>query len=352
VTTAKLDRKFSTAKSTTEPVLCMAGKECNPTHASKVLPIGVQCPPDPVLLRPTVWIYCGGSKCKARIEEEIRPNEPPLCSFLESFHSPVGFHISKQAPRPASKMASSLSSDLFTQANDISFAVRYPLPPNKPWPATARFTVGSTHLYSTIGGPIHVKGKSFGLTTAHGIIDYLDQTLDEESSDEESSDEESLASDADSEIPSSGTFTEVYEDMKVYGPSESHEDVEVDGLSGSYEDMEIDGSPGSRWEASELPKILAYLGRGTFTGDYLFKDHASTTSDFALVDLQPHRHQTQPIVDIVSAKDALFPGEVCISTTTARSPMKGYLLKNKSFLIAKGVVMQTMKIQIESSARA
>jgi hypothetical protein len=48
VTTAKLDRKFSTARSTTEPILCMAGKECSPAHASNFLPTGVDCPPDPV----------------------------------------------------------------------------------------------------------------------------------------------------------------------------------------------------------------------------------------------------------------------------------------------------------------
>lgn len=128
VTTAKLDRKIPTAKSTTEPVLCMAGKECNSAHASKFLPTGIDCPPDPVLLKPTVWIYCGGSKCKARIKDGIRPNEPPLCKFLQSFHSPVGFHISKQAPRPASKIFSPQSSDPFTQAKKISFAVRYRCP--------------------------------------------------------------------------------------------------------------------------------------------------------------------------------------------------------------------------------
>jgi hypothetical protein len=344
VTTAKLDRKISTAKSTTEPVLCMAGKECNSAHASKFLPTGVDCPPDPVLLKPTVWIYCGGSKCKARIKEEIRPNEPPLCNFLQSFHSPVGFHISKQAPRPASGISSPESSDSFTQANEISFAVRYPLSPDKPWPATARFTVGSTHLYSTIGGPIHVKGKCFGLTTAHGIINYLDQiskeSPDEESSDEDSSDKDSLASDADSEMPSSSTFKKVYEDMEVEGPSGSHDNMEVDRLSAS------------RWEVSELPRILAYLGRGTSTGDYLFREHASTTSDFALVDSQSHRHQAQPIANIFSSKDALFSGEVCINPTAAGPPLNGYLLKSKSFLILRGIVIKTMKIQIESPARA
>ena len=179
------------------------------------------------------------------------------------------------------------------------------------------------------------------MTTAHGIIDYLDQistespaeessdeeSSDEELSDEESSDEEALASNADSGIPSSSTFKNVYEDMEVDAPS------------------------GSRWEVSELPKILAYLGRGTSTGDYLFKEHASTTSDFALVDLQSHRHQAQPIANIVPSKDALFSGEVRITSTAAGPPLNGYLLKSKSFLILRGVVMKTMKIQIESPAR-
>jgi hypothetical protein len=357
--TAKLDRKISTAKSTTEPVLCMAGKECNSTDASTFLPIGIDCPPAPVLLKPTVWIYCGGSKCKARVKEEIRPNESPLRDFLESFHSPVGFHISKQAPRPSSHISSLQSSDSVTQASKIPFAVRYPLSPDILWPATAKFTVGSTDLYSTIGGPIRVGPKYYGLTTAHGIVDYLDQISKgpiEESSDEESSDGGSseagpLASDVYSDIPHGSTFDESFEDMEVDEPSGLFEDMEVDEPSGLFEDVEGDDPSSSRWEMSELPQILAYLGRGTSTGDYQFKEHAPTTSDFALVDLPSHRHRTSPIASIASSKDELSPGKVYITSTSAGFPLDGYLLKDKSFLIMRGVVMQTMKIQIKSPAR-
>jgi hypothetical protein len=357
--TAKLDRKISAAKSITEPVLCMVGKECSSTDASKFLPIGADCPSAPVLLKPTVWIYCGGSKCKARVEEEIRPNESPLRDFLESFHSAVGFQISKKAPRPSSNISSPDSSGPFTQADELSFAVRYPLAPNIPWPAAARFTVGSTHLYSTIGGPIRVGPRYYGLTTAHGIADYLDQiskgpiedSSDEESSDEESSEEGSLTSDVDSDTPHGSTFDESFEDMEVDEPSGSLEDMEADEPSGSFEDVEGDAPSSSRWEVSALPEILAYLGRGTSASDYLFKENAPATSDFALVDLPSHRYPTTPTVDIASSRDDLYPGEVCITSTSVGSPLNGHLLKGKSFLIMKGVVMQTMKIQIESSAR-
>ena len=347
-TTARLDRSIPTHKTITHPELVMAGKVGSSGQASRFFR-GADCPQCPVLLQPTVWIYCSGYRCKVRVKREILPDEPPLRDFLQSFRPPIQFRISQQKPwlasevssqdssdlnMPADEISSQDSSDFDMLAGEISFAVQYPPPSERPWPAAARFTIGSTNIYSTIGGPIHVRGpistesEKFGLTTAHGIVSYIDQIERVESSDEGSSDEESSELDSDSEILSNPAS------------------------EGSYENMEVDEPLEYEWEMSELPKVLAYSGRGTSSGDYSFREHAPTTSDFALVNLSSHHRQMEPISNIIASKDTLFPGEVDIASTVAGPKMKGYLLRSKSFHIMRGAVMQTMKIQIESPARA
>lgn len=346
IITARLGPQIPTKETTTEPVLCMAGKECGKDDASKFLNLGTSCPDHPVLLKPTVWIRCGWKKCKQIVEKEICLSKPPLSKFIASCPpNQVEPHITTKAPRPASRISSSHSSDRTIQVNEISFAVQYPLSKDRLWPATARFTVGPTKLYSTIGGPIYIDGKMFGLTTAHSIVSYLEQIAKEvKPSDDEPSDDESLASDSDSEITSTSSSKRSNE------VSSSSEANAQPALNSS--DIEVDEPSQAKWEISKLPNIVAYLGRGTSTGDYSFKENAPTTSDFALIDLQSDSHRLHSTTNIVSLKDALPPGGVRIATTAASSPLKGYLLKDKSFLIMRGAVMQTMKIQIESPARA
>jgi hypothetical protein len=344
-TTAQLDQRIPIDKTITDPVLCMAGKRCTSTSALQFLDPGAVCPTNPVLLKPTVWIYCGGHRCKRRVENEINAQVPYLRWFLESCHmQEEQLRIALDAPRPAGETSSPHSSGPTVRVDNISFAVQHPLSADNIWPAKARFTVnspnGRTEIYSTIGGAICVDNRMFGLTTAHAIVSYLDQTTDEA----ESSDEESSVSDCDSKITSSSAFE---------GSNEGPYTSQANACSEpSPSDTEADEQAQSEWEKLDPPKVLAYVGRGTSTGDYSFPDLAPSTSDFALVDLQTYRNQIQPIASTILPRDALSAGEVRIITTAANPSLRGYLLNGECSLVMRGAVMQTMKIQIESPAGA
>jgi hypothetical protein len=363
VTTATLDRRIPTEKTITEPVLCMAGKKCSKEDAEKFLDQGVCCPINPVLLKPTAWIRCGGFRCKKKVKHEIRADRPPLLEFLNAF-SPqqLKLHISREAPRPASRTSSLRSLGTTASTNDMSFAVQYPLGRDTIWPATARFTVGSAEVFSTIGGRIYVNGKIYSLTTAHGIVTCLEQVAPEkttgtvESSDDEpftsdsdsdvaSSDDEPFTPDSDSDVVSSLAYQELY-NCSSNPEDQSHSIVHIDDAKVKEND-----SLQPEWQTLELPKIIAYLGRGTTVGDYTLNEAAPITSDFALVDLQSYGDELPPIANNICFKDALSTSEVEIAVTATNTILKGRLLKGRSFLVMRDAVMQTMKIQIDSPRR-
>jgi len=306
-------------KAITEPVLCMAGKPDDMDTALEYLP-RLSNSPRLVKLKPTVWIYCSGRRCGKKVKKEIPLVLQP---FLDSFPERVEFHTSRYGPRPASNPWSPHSSDRIRSGHEISFAIGYPLLPDSVWPAVARFTVGSKNIYSTIGGPIYVGREVFGLTTAHGLVSYL-QKISEQM---DTLEEESLASDSDSETSS------------------------VLSCAGSYQDEGGDNLLESECEEAGLPKTLAYLGHGTSTGDYSLKEPAPITSDFALINLQSCHHPIHPITEGITPKDKLYPGEVHIASASTRLPLIGYLLESISFIIISGEVMHTRKIQISSAAR-
>jgi len=252
--------------------------------------------------------------------------------------------ITLGAARPAATLTSAHSSGSTVRADDISFAIQYPPSADNIWPAKARFTVsspkGHTKLYSTIGGGIYINGRMFGLTTAHAIVRYLDQIENET----EPSDHESSVSDSDSEIASISALEGSYEEPYA---SQANAYYEL-----SLNDMEVDEPPDTEWKMLELPKVLAYVGRGTSSGNYSFPDSAPSTSDFALVDLQTDRNQTQLIASTILQRDALPAGEVRVITTAASFSLRGYLLEDNCSLVMRGAVMRTKKIQIESPASA
>jgi hypothetical protein len=357
----KMSVKLPRNETATEPFLCMAGKECNATEASKFLPGGAKCPPHPVLLKTTVWISCGGSKCKRKVKKEVLPTEAPLRDFLQLFHPPIQLRISKMGPRTSGNMISHASSEVSPQSDGMSFAVQYPALSDKGWPATARFTIGPTELYSMIGGAIEVNGSVLGLTTAHGIFEYLDQTKSNErtpSSDEEdlSSDGEDSSSDEDEEEESSEEDEQSSRIISTPLPVSSSKKAIT-----KSEERNTEVSSELHWESVDLPKTLAYLGRGTLCGDYSFQESAPLTSDFALVNLHSHRGRLPPLTPRVSSKASIFPGEVAINYSTNNLPLTGYLLPEDSVIIMRGstipgkptrvVTIQTRKIQLDRPAR-
>jgi hypothetical protein len=335
----------------TEPVLCMAGKKCSRT--SMLFKPDATSPEDQVLLRPTVWIHCGSKKCKKKVMDAVRQ-----LNYLNRFLSKLDMeppHVSLHAPWPAADEYLAQSPLLTENLDEFSFAIEDSNSTLRTICGTrARCTFRTPHgiveRYSTIGGLIVVKDSLFALTTAHTIVscradsfssffvrktESTNNTSSDTSSGCETSSDSEGDSSTDNPLPLPAPLTST---RRSANSREPHETIE------------------GTWMNLQLPKILAYMNRGTIDGDYSFPISAPRTSDFALIDLgsvlelsNGYRNQDENTVETISGHIPtceLLSGDVWIITSSSNAPRKGYMLDGDASVILRGTIMRTKKIQV------
>ncbi|KAF2868492.1 hypothetical protein BDV95DRAFT_609968 [Massariosphaeria phaeospora] len=311
----------------TEAELCMAGKKHS--AASRFWDSSQE---DVIALRPTVWISCGSKKCKKKVQEEIG-RLPYLKHFLTTYGMDPPY-VSLGASRPC---AGGNSADPLGQGQiveRVTFAIQVPLAGTTTiCGAAARFPIhtskGAIERYSTVGGLVDVNGKSYGLTTAHGVVSECVHIIASENS-------ASLDQDLSSSDPDTDT--------------DSDED-----LPPGRKTIILDMQKQAAWVEIPFPQILAYLQSGTTSGDWRFSEKAPKTSDFVLFDIEKftsttngYREETSILMSIrdhLPLKD-LPVGEVNIVTGCGTVPYKGTLLDGNNSVIIKGTAMLTKKIRI------
>jgi hypothetical protein len=350
--TSILSKSLRDEEIITEAVLCMAGKKCSPE--SVLLASGATCPKYPIALKPAVWIHCGSKKCQKRVLGTIR-NLAYLNHFLHKFCMEPPY-VSLHAPWPAAGEHLTDAPPGEEKVHKISFAVQRP---PSGWTticgAKVRFTVqtpdGIMERYSTLGGIIVVDNSLFGLTTAHGVVNYFLESPNSTSTDEiESTDNCSsdlgfdyeTSSDSESETSTSSSYSSPVQVTSISRPI-----ADAYRLHEMVEDA---------WMELPLPKVAAYMGRGTISGDYSFRTPAPKTSDFTLIELgtlpalptgfyDPVHETITDILDFIPTSD-LVCGEVWIIATCCDKPLKGYLLEDDASIILRGTIMRTKKIQV------
>lgn len=342
----------------TEPVLCMAGKKCSPT--SVPLEPGATCPKDPVALHPTIWIYCGGRKCKKQVSKAVS-NLTYLQHFLKRF-SMEAPHISLYAPWPAVREHSPVSPHQSLHqiapipTNNISFAIQQMFSGQETiCGARARFSIGisggKVERYSTIGGLIVVDNSLFVMTSAHAIVNWLLANSRGIFSDETGSRSDmSTSADSESDTSSdSGSATSIDSTISCSGRVASPGSPLPEARS-------LDAIEEGIWTDLGLPRIMAYMTHGTINGDYSFPYQAPSTSDFALAEVRtgasllneyydPDDDSMTMITDHMPVQE-LSSEFVWIVTKCGNTPLKGYLLAGDACVILRGTVMRTKKIQI------
>lgn len=219
-----------------------------------------------------------------------------------------------------------------------------------------RFTVSttshSTECYSTIGGLVVVQGALYGLTSAHGISSHLRDIARQASiTQTEPITDDSSASSSDSDASTDSGLETLQ--LKSAEPSKSSK-------SESKLNAKLAEKDNYTWTELELPRILAYLGRGTTTANYSFPSPAPSGSDFALVDFGTLRIGSNvfPRSNGNSFEDFfghvricdLTEGDVWIITSNDDLYLKGYLLEGDASLILCGTVMRTKKIQLRDAS--
>jgi hypothetical protein len=163
-------------KTAINTVLCMSGKKCSPSEVK--LDSGASCPKDPIALQPTLWIHCGGRRCRKvvlRVLDEVEN----LRRFLEKYTN-VPPRASLDAPYPTAGERQLQSQRSEITAETSSFAVQHDSSLTTLCGTKARFGVESPHVprserYCTIGGLIKVGNELYAVTTAHVIVDWLRQ---------------------------------------------------------------------------------------------------------------------------------------------------------------------------------
>ncbi|KAF2269650.1 hypothetical protein CC78DRAFT_601821 [Lojkania enalia] len=292
----------------TELVLCKAGRKCSP--AMVVLEPGASCPDDPVALKPT----------PATRENSLDS------SLLKNTSNTISFAIESRA--------SSLKTDCGLKA---------------------RFTVQSdghtTEHFLTIGGLIVVGEFLFGLTSAHAIM----SCFPENSQTGRDSNVESTSTDiSDSDVDRGrGSDSEPEPALQSLVRTQHPIQPASGALLGANDLNEVNEGT---WTELRLPNILAYIGRGTTSGNYSFCDSAPDMSDFNLVDLgsikevpnrfyDPDQQAYASVLDYVPTREQ-NSGEVWIVAQCGVAPMKRYLLNGDTSIILRGKIMRTKKIQM------
>jgi len=313
----------------TEHVLCMAGKECQ--TGSVTLPPGTAWPAEPVVLRPLVWIHCASKRWKRKVKY-LWSDMPFLTSFLKKFKLEDP-RISLDAPWPATG-TNLQTNNPATETQTIRFsrgiyAARYNV-----WKRDKEIS-----LESTIGGAIVTQNCLYGLTTAHGIVDTVCEQENRSEDDGTESDDDAESTESDG------------------GPHDNrHESPFATSLTAPPNVKKPFQRKSEIWTDQDLPSVVAYMSRGTSTGDYTFPKRPPPSSDFALVALNkldfyfnhfynPIDGETHQISDIMLTSE-LSAGDVWVTNPLFSQLIPGYLLKEKSCMILRNHVMQTRKIQL------
>jgi hypothetical protein len=335
----------------TEAVLCMAGKKYSSIFAPSEP--GEACPKDSVALNPTVWIYCGSKKCKKKVLKAIQ-HISALNQFLVRFQMETP-HASLYAPWPAAEEHPPQFPRLIGEVDNVSFAIQDRISGlDTICGARARFTIetstGIVERYSTIGGLVIVNDSLYAITTAHTIVSCWLECSHSTSVDETES-TSNVSSDEDSDCE---TSSESGYDASTNNPCSLAEQM-VFTKEPSTKSNDVYDS-GGIWTVAGLPKVLAYMKRGTTNGDYSFPITTPSTSDFALVDVgsrvklsnkyrDPKRNTIETISDHVPTSEIL-PGDVWIITSCGDVPVRGYMLEGDASIILRGTVMRTKKIEV------
>lgn len=341
-TTERLSNTIPTLRSeetATEAELCMAGKRSTAFwRTGKEESVG---------LSPTVWISCGGRKCREKVREEI-VRLPYLNHFLSTHHMSAP-HVSLGAPRPATS-AESTNTELTTPDQNIesvkavSFHVRSgPIVSGSKVMFTVHTSQGNHEHYSTIGGIIMTEStiftaerKIFALTTAHGVaseIAYRNAIPKNDTSSDSTHDSESSITDSDSD--------------------EAKDPTEITTIQAIEEEEEAIRLRLPFWTVLPFPSILAYLGSGTMMGDWKHPVAAPATSDFALFEVPPYCEKRNFVRTNGSMirltghlpQSELSAGKVHIIADMYRDGIEGDLLDGESCIILKGIIMRTKKIR-------
>ncbi|KAF2010599.1 hypothetical protein BU24DRAFT_427715 [Aaosphaeria arxii CBS 175.79] len=373
--TMLLPSSLSDEKVMTEVVLCLAGKKSTLRSASGHF-ITLSSASGIATLKPTVWIFCGSRACRAKVRKSVQ-NLLYLEDFLLAYHV-EGPHVSLHAPWPSAGETSSA----LLHSTSMAFSIEVHPSDNSIHGnmLEARFVAfGQMNIYrSTIGGLIMVNEELFILTSAHAIVsafrnfpnDFVG--LSETENGEESSPEDSLTSSSESD----DSETDWPPARSGATPSEMHPDR---CQSSNLRSSRVPSAESPRYPSRPFiyddyllshvmvaePKILAYMGSGTTTGDYSFQDETNESSDFMLLDpgtmiqmmsrpdgkvpLNQYNDPKQMHDVLISSHieaNQLSGGAVWILSNSQDSPTQGFLLKGDSSLILRGVVLRTRKIQV------
>ncbi|KAF2681468.1 hypothetical protein K458DRAFT_457051 [Lentithecium fluviatile CBS 122367] len=312
---------------TIECVLCMAGTK----SSSKLVPVNsvARNLKDYIAIKPTVWIYCGGRRCRNRVLDTLpRVKLELLDRFLDKFSMDQPY-VSLYAPWPAGEERLSQKPQLVEESNGVSFAILECTSGLETTCGTrARFTVQTPdtayECFSTIGGLVTVDLPS-------GMPSEV-ESASETSSESDDSASTRTTSFPPERIPSAGRPTK-----KVTG----------------------DGKPKGKWKNSQRPSIVAYMGRGTRDGNYSLPLSVPDTSDFALIDPRsimqlsnkyqiPGERIPKAVSDFVRTKH-LTKGKVWIIASSSEAPLEGHMLAGDASIIVRGTVMRTKKIQMQST---
>ncbi|KAH9866167.1 hypothetical protein J1614_008732 [Plenodomus biglobosus] len=335
-TTERLSNTIPTLRSeetATEAELCMAGK-----RSTAFWRTGRE---ESVGLSPTVWISCGGRKCREKVREEIG-RLPYLNHFLSTHHMSAP-HVSLGAPRPATNAESTNAESTNAEStNAESTAPDQKIESVKalschveigPIGTTskARFTVhtsqGNYEHYSTIGGMIRAGSETLALTTAHGVaseIAYHNAIPENDTASDSTHDSESSIADSDSD--------EAKDPTKI---------VTIKAIQ--EEKQAIDRLELRKWREFPFPSTVAYLGSGTIMGDWKHPVAAPATSDFALLECPRYFDQNFAIIDGRAirltghlSRRELSAGKVHITVDMYGGAIEGDLLDGDSCIVLKG----------------
>lgn len=355
--------KLAEKKMITELVLCMAGKVCPPDEVIRGYGNGL--PPNPVVLRPALWILCASRRCKWKIESMI-DNFPDLKRFLDRYFMERPY-VSRNAPWPATAdQMSTAAPYIYTGRESLSFVVQTPHSGAVPGIMTKFLVetgIGGVERTSTIGGLIMVNNYVYGLTTAHTIVNYFEEEHSDgeatDSADENGSTSESRSS-TDSDSESSRTTSPPPKKRLRVSSAWSFETVgnEVQN-SPAIGSTQFNETPQNEWMKVEAPMILAYKGKGTSNGDYLFSQEAPKNSDFALIDLSSFGEISNTFLNPdgsgVGQVSEFIPnallgeGKVWVLSAPGGNLLQGHLLEGESSVIVGGTIMRTKKIQMLST---
>lgn len=189
---------------------------------------------------------------------------------------------------------------------------------------------------STLEGLIVVGDRRLGLTSAHTFVsEYMQNHTKDYPGPNTSSDSGSSTSSKSDWCESSKTSKT---DLSKTSPT-------------SQKQLDL---PNDEWVKLLLPRVLAYLGRGTTTGDWKDMKETPEISGLTLIEMGEYGDVHNgyfgkdsalviPILGHLSIRE-LEEGLVHMVTSCGTPALPGYLLKTESSIILRGSIIPTRKI--------